>query len=132
MTDAAVEHAQSRSLADLHAPEITYQVKAAPAKKRGAVIGSAAKLSSEGLMAAAKLAKKKEELKRAQVLSMLRPHYALSYKKDLASSAGHHVRETFPEEGMRHAHVSFCACFCRFNLKTVSRKRSRNGERRGR
>lgn len=84
MTDAAVEHAQSQSLADLHAPEITYQVKAAPAKKRGAVIGSAAKLSSEGLMAAAKLAKEKEELKRAQVLSMLRPHNALSCKKDLA------------------------------------------------
>ena len=84
MTNAAVEHAQSQSLADLHAPEITYQVKAAPAKKRGAVIGSAAKLSSEGLMAAAKLAKEKEELKRAQVLSMLRPHNALSCKKDLA------------------------------------------------
>ena len=60
-------HQQQQSLADLHAPEVTYQVKSAPTKKRGAVIGSAAKLSSEGLMAAAKLAREKEERKRAQV-----------------------------------------------------------------
>ena len=68
-TNAAVEQVwtQQHSLADLQAPEIAYQVKAAPAKKRGAVIGSAAKLSSEGLMAAAKLAKEKEEQRRAQV-----------------------------------------------------------------
>ncbi len=72
-TNAAVEQAwvQQHSLADLQAPEIAYQVKAAPAKKRGAVIGSAAKLSSEGLMAAAKLAKEKEEQRRAQVRSCL-------------------------------------------------------------
>ena len=62
---------QQQSLADLHAPEATYQVKSAPIKKRGAVIGSAAKLSSEGLMAAAKLAREKEERKRAQVRSQL-------------------------------------------------------------
>ena len=62
---------QQQSLADLHAPEATYQVKSAPTKKRGAVIGSAAKLSSEGLMAAAKLAREKEERKRAQVRSEL-------------------------------------------------------------
>ena len=71
-TDAAVQQEwhQQQSLADLHAPEATYQVKSAPTKKRGAVIGSAAKLSSEGLMAAAKLAKEKEERKRAQVRSL--------------------------------------------------------------
>ena len=68
---------QQHSLADLQAPEIAYQAKAAPAKKRGAVIGSAAKLSSEGLMAAAKLAKEKEEQRRAQVwsCSISRPMY---------------------------------------------------------
>ena len=68
-TNAAVQQElhQQQSLADLHAPEATYLVKSAPAKKRGAVIGSAAKLSSEGLMAAAKLAKEKEERRRAQV-----------------------------------------------------------------
>lgn len=58
---------QQQSLEGLHAPEIAYQVKAAPAKKRGAVIGSAAKLSSKRLMAAAELAREKEESKRAQV-----------------------------------------------------------------
>ena len=70
-SNAAVESAriQQHSLADLQAPEIAYEVKAAPAKKRGAVIGSAAKLSSEGLMAAAKLARQKEEQKLAQVSS---------------------------------------------------------------
>ena len=72
-TTAAVQQEwhQQQSLAGLHAPEATYQVKLAPTKKRGAVIGSAAKLSSEGLMAAAKLAREKEERKRAQVRSLL-------------------------------------------------------------
>ena len=41
----------------LHAPEIT--IKAAPAKKKGAIIGSAPKLSHEGLVAAAKAAEEK-------------------------------------------------------------------------
>ena len=74
-TNAAVEAVwtQQQSLAELHAPEIGYQVKTAPAKKRGAVIGSAAKLSSEGLMAAAKLARDKEERKRAEVCSSALP-----------------------------------------------------------
>ena len=41
----------------LHAPEVT--VKAPSAKKKGAVIGSAPKLSHEGLVAAAKAAEEK-------------------------------------------------------------------------
>ena len=75
-TNAAVElvWTQQQSLAELHASEIGYQVKTAPAKKRGAVIGSAAKLSSEGLMAAAKLARDKEERKRAEVCSSTLPN----------------------------------------------------------
>lgn len=54
-TSAAVAAAQS--LEHLHAPEVT--VKAAPVKKKGAVIGSAPKLSHEGLVAAAKAAEEK-------------------------------------------------------------------------
>lgn len=59
--------AQQQSLADLQAPEATYQIKKAPAKKRGAIIGSAPKLNSEGLLAAARAAQEKEERQRAQV-----------------------------------------------------------------
>lgn len=59
---------QHHGLADLHAPEVTYKVKNAPAaKKRGAVIGSAPKLNAEGLLAAARAAQEKEERQRAQV-----------------------------------------------------------------
>lgn len=51
-TTAAV--AASQFVAPLHAPEVT--IKAPSAKKKGAVIGSAPKLSHEGLVAAAKAA----------------------------------------------------------------------------
>ncbi len=54
-TTAAVAAAQS--LDHLHAPEVT--VKAPGVKKKGAVIGSAPKLSHEGLVAAAKAAEEK-------------------------------------------------------------------------
>ena len=54
-TTAAVAAAQS--LEGLHAPEVT--VKALGPKKKGAVIGSAPKLSHEGLVAAAKAAEEK-------------------------------------------------------------------------
>ncbi len=61
---------QHHSLADLHAPEVTYEVKKAPvARKRGAVIGSAPKLNAEGLLAAARAAQEKEDRQRAQVRS---------------------------------------------------------------
>ena len=47
-------------MGSLHAPEIEY--KPPPeAKKRGAVIGSAAKLNPEGILAAAREAKIKEK-----------------------------------------------------------------------
>ena len=52
-TTAAVAAAQE----PLHAPEVT--IKAPSAKKKGAVIGSAPKLSHEGLVAAAKAAEEK-------------------------------------------------------------------------
>lgn len=58
---------QQQSLGDLHAPEATYEIKKAPAKKKGAVIGSAPKLNSEGLLAAARAAQEKEERQKAQV-----------------------------------------------------------------
>ena len=54
-TTAAV--AASQFVAPLHAPEVT--IKAPSAKKKGAVIGSAPKLSHEGLVAAAKAAEEK-------------------------------------------------------------------------
>ena len=54
-TSAAVAAAQS--LEHLHAPEVT--VKASAFKKKGAVIGSAPKLSHEGLVAAARAAEEK-------------------------------------------------------------------------
>ena len=54
-TTAAV--AASQFVAPLHAPEVT--IKAPSAKKKGAVIGSAPKLSHEGLVAAAKAAEDK-------------------------------------------------------------------------
>ena len=54
-TAAAV--AASQFVAPLHAPEVT--IKAPSAKKKGAVIGSAPKLSHEGLVAAAKAAEDK-------------------------------------------------------------------------
>ncbi len=65
-TTAAVAAAQS--LNQLHAPEVT--VKISSTKKKGAVIGSAPKLSHEGLMAAAKAAEEKAAAeKRAQQLA---------------------------------------------------------------
>ncbi|EIE24714.1 hypothetical protein COCSUDRAFT_41038 [Coccomyxa subellipsoidea C-169] len=64
--DGQVAAAQQQSLADLQAPEATYQIKKAPAKNRGAIIGSAPKLNSEGLLAAARAAQEKEERQRAQ------------------------------------------------------------------
>lgn len=65
-TTAAVAAAQS--LNQLHAPEVT--VKLPSSKKKGAVIGSAPKLSHEGLMAAAKAAEEKAAAeKRAQQLA---------------------------------------------------------------
>jgi hypothetical protein len=67
MADGQAHVSQQQSLGDLHAPEATYQIKKAPAKKRGAVIGSAPKLNSEGLLAAARAAKEKEERQKAQV-----------------------------------------------------------------
>ena len=54
-TTAAV--AASEFEVPLHAPEVT--IKAPAAKKKGAVIGSAPKLSHEGLVAAAKAAEDK-------------------------------------------------------------------------
>ena len=54
-TSAAVAAAQS--MEHLHAPEVT--VKATAVKKKGAVIGSAPKLSHEGLVAAARAAEEK-------------------------------------------------------------------------
>jgi hypothetical protein len=61
-TDAAVGHRQTlQSLADLHAPEVSYEMKKAPAKKRGAVIGAAPKLNSEGLLAASRAAQDKQK-----------------------------------------------------------------------
>ena len=54
-TSAAVAAVQS--LNQLHAPEVTLQVHST--KKKGAVIGSAPKLSHEGLVAAAKAAEEK-------------------------------------------------------------------------
>ncbi len=65
-TTAAVAAAQS--LNQLHAPEVT--VKIPSTKRKGAVIGSAPKLSHEGLMAAAKAAEEKAAAeKRAQQLA---------------------------------------------------------------
>lgn len=60
---------QQHSLAELHAPEVAYELKPAPAaaRKKGPIIGSAPQLSSEGLMAAARLAQAKEAQRKAQV-----------------------------------------------------------------
>lgn len=65
-TDAAVSQ-QHQMLSDLHAPEITYEIKKAPAKKQGAVIGSAPKLNPEGLLAAARAAEEREQKQRVLV-----------------------------------------------------------------
>ena len=62
-TSAAVAAAQS--LEHLHAPEVI--VKATVVKKKGAVIGSAPKLSHEGLVAAAKAAEEKAAAEAAAV-----------------------------------------------------------------
>ena len=71
---AAASHtdAQQHSLAELHAPEAAYELKPAPAaaRKKGAIIGSAPQLSSEGLMAAARLAQAKELHRKMQVRSI--------------------------------------------------------------
>ena len=67
-TNTAV--AEVHSLAGLTAPEISYApASKAPVKKRGAVIGSAPQLNSQGLMAAAELAKEKEVARLKQVRS---------------------------------------------------------------
>ncbi len=68
-TDAAVIHQhQHQQLSNLHAPEVVmYKIKKAPPKKRGAIIGSAPKLNSEGLLAAARAAQEKEQKQKALV-----------------------------------------------------------------
>ena len=69
MAGAAVAQAaaQAAALAQLHAPEVTYQPKAAPARKRGAVIGSKPQLNAQGLLEQVQLNKEREDAQRAQV-----------------------------------------------------------------
>lgn len=71
MAGAAVAQAaaQAAALAQLHAPEVTYQPKAAPARKRGAVIGSKPQLNAQGLLEQVQLNKEREDAQRAQVCS---------------------------------------------------------------
>ena len=61
--------AEVQALATLTAPEISHEptVKAPPAKKRGATIGSAPQLNAQGLIAAAELAREKEVVRLRQV-----------------------------------------------------------------
>ncbi|KAK9819581.1 hypothetical protein WJX81_006628 [Elliptochloris bilobata] len=68
MADAAAAQAaaQAAALAQLHAPEVVYQPKAAPARKRGAVIGSKPQLNAQGLLEHVQLNKEREDAARAQ------------------------------------------------------------------
>lgn len=60
--------AEVQALASLTAPELNYEPLAkAPVRQKGAVIGSAPKLNSQGLMAAAELAREKEAARLKQV-----------------------------------------------------------------
>jgi len=63
---AAVAVAQAAALAELHAPEVAYQPRAAPARRRGAVIGSAPQLNAQGLLEQVALNKQREDAQRAQ------------------------------------------------------------------
>ena len=63
---AAQAAAQAAALAELHAPEVAYQPKAAPAGRRGAVIGSKPQLSAQGLLEHVQLNKEREDAQRAQ------------------------------------------------------------------
>lgn len=70
---AGAAAAQAAALAELHAPEVTYQPKAAPAGRRGAVIGSKPQLSAQGLLEHVQLNKEREDAQRAQARPALRP-----------------------------------------------------------
>lgn len=66
-----------QSTADLHAPEVEYRPPP-EAKKRGAVIGSAPKLNPEGILAAAREAKEREEQLKRKVRTLAQSIYKVS------------------------------------------------------
>lgn len=73
--------AEVQALASLTAPELNYEPLAkAPVRQKGAVIGSAPKLNSQGLMAAAELAREKEAARLKQETAAARKAQAAAQR----------------------------------------------------